>query len=492
MKYFFAIISLLLFSKADSQNVRKNLPNIIYIYADDLGYGEIGVYGQTKIATPNLDKMAKEGMVFTNHYSGSPVCAPARCILLTGKHAGHAYIRGNYELGGFADSLEGGQMPLPEGTYTLPVMLKTAGYTTAAIGKWGLGMNNNSGDPNRQGFDYFYGILDQKQAHNYYPTHLWENGKWDSLQNRPISVHRPLDPATATDNDFNYFKGNEYAPKKMLEKALAFIDSNHGRPFFLYFPSPLPHVSLQVPDEYVNFYKGKFEEQPYYGTHGYASIKYPYSAHAAMITYLDEQVGKIVEKVKTLGLDSNTVIFFSSDNGGSSEGGVSNTFFQINGDLRGQKRDLYEGGIKTPLIVRWPGHISAGSKSNLLSAQYDLMPTLAELTGTDPKHTDGISFLPTLFADTQRQERHPFLYFEFGEKGGSVAVRTGNWKGIKNDLKKNKNAQWELYDLSKDRSEEKNVASLHPDIILYMNEIVETQHWNAHIREWEFINPKWQ
>lgn len=492
MKYLFAVVSILLFLRADSQDITKTHPNIIYIYADDLGYGEIGVYGQTKIATPNLDKMAKEGMVFTNHYSGSPVCAPARCILLTGKHAGHAYIRGNYELGGFADSLEGGQMPLPEGTYTLPLMLKSAGYTTAAIGKWGLGMNNNSGDPNRQGFDYFYGILDQKQAHNYYPTHLWENGKWDSLLNPPITVHRPLNPATATDNDFNYFKGNEYAPEKMLEKALAFIDSNQNRPFFLYFPSPLPHVSLQVPDEYINLYKGKFKEQPYYGTEGYASVQHPYSAHAAMISYLDEQVGKIINKIKLLGLDSNTIIFFSSDNGGSTEGGVSNSFFKINGDLRGQKRDLYEGGIKTPLIVRWPGHIAAGSKSHLLSAQYDLMPTLAELTGTDAKNTDGISFLPTLTADTQHQKKHSFLYFEFGEKGGSVAVRTDDWKGIKNGLKKNKNAHWELYNLSNDPAEEKNVASLHPDIISYMNEIVETEHWNAHIKEWEFINPKWK
>lgn len=490
MKKYIGFIFLLIAISTYSQ--QKDRPNIIYIYADDLGYGELGAYGQSKIKTPNIDKMAKEGIWFTNHYSGSPVCAPARGILLTGKHSGHAYIRGNYELGGFADSLEGGQMPLPEGTYTIADMLKNAGYTTAAIGKWGLGMQNTSGNPNRQGFDYFYGILDQKQAHNYYPTHLWENGNWDSLNNPSITVHKPIDPSTATEKDFNYFKGNEYAPEILLEKALTFIEKNKDDPFFLYFPSPLPHVSLQVPDSFVNQYKGKFEEQPYYGEHGYAAHKYPQSAHAAMITYLDFQVGKILEKLKALGMDENTIVFFSSDNGASQEGGVSKDFFEMNGNLRGGKRDLYEGGIKVPLIVRWPGKIKAGSKSDLVSAQYDLMPTLAEITGTNAGNTDGISFLPALLGDTGQQKKHAFLYFEFGEKGGSVAVRIGEWKGIRNNLKKNKNAPWELYHLPTDESEKNNVAAQHPEIINRMNEIAKSQHWGAHIKEWEFLNPKWK
>ncbi len=480
----------LMISAYSQDNTR--LPNIIYIYADDLGYGDIGPYGQTKIETPNLDKMAKEGMVFTNHYSGSPVCAPARCILLTGKHAGHAYIRGNYELGGFADSLEAGQMPLPEGTYTIATMLKAAGYLTAATGKWGLGMPGNSGDPNRQGFDYFYGISDQKQAHNYYPTHLWENGRWDSLNNPVITVHKALDPATATEEDFNYFKGNDYAPEKILEKALAFIDSTKNRPFFLYFPSPLPHASLQVPDAYTRRYKGKFDEQPYYGEQGYAANKYPQSAHAAMVTYLDEQVGKIIGKIKSLGLDENTIIFFSSDNGGSKEGGISNDLFKMNGNLKGGKRDLYEGGIKEPLIVRWPGKVKPGSTTGLISAQYDLMATLAELTGAKSGNTDGISFLPTLTGDSTGQKNHDFLYFEFGENGGSVAVRIGNWKGIKNNLKKNKNMPWELYDLTSDPGEKNNIAANHPDILSKMDAVVQSQHQPAHIKEWEFINPKWE
>ena len=242
-------------------------PNIIYIYADDLGYGELGCYGQQKIKTPNLDQIAREGIRFTQHYTSAPVCAPARCMLMTGKHSGHSYIRGNYELGEFGDNQEGGQMPLPEGTFTIAQLMKQAGYTTGAIGKWGLGMNATPGDPNKQGFDYFYGYLDQKQAHNYYPTHLWENGKWDSLHNPFIKVHRPLSK-DASDTAFLNFKGKDYSLTKMAEKTLAFIRQNKNKPFFLYLPYTAPHVSLQAPDEAVNEYRGKFDEKPYRGEKG--------------------------------------------------------------------------------------------------------------------------------------------------------------------------------------------------------------------------------
>lgn len=334
-----------------SQPKRKT-PNVIYIYADDMGYGELGCYGQQKIRTPYLDRMAREGMRFTDHYTSTPVCAPARCMLMTGKHGGHTYIHGNYEMGGFADSLEGGQMPLPEGSFTIAKLMQQAGYATGAIGKWGMGMVNTTGFPLKQGFDYFYGFLDQKQAHNYYPTHLWENDHWDTLRNPSIYVHKSVDSAKATDADFDYFKGKDYAPAKMTEKALAFIERNARKPFFLYLPYTIPHVSLQAPDEWVKRYIGQFNEQPYYGQAGYAACKYPLSTYAAMISYLDAQVGIIMEKIKQLGLDDNTLVFFSSDNGAAFNGGVDRFFFNSTGGLRGQKMDLFEGGIREPLIAR--------------------------------------------------------------------------------------------------------------------------------------------
>lgn len=468
----------------------QNKPNIIYIYADDMGYGELGCYGQTKIKTPNLDRMAREGMRFTQHYTSAPVCAPARGMLMTGKHSGHTYIHGNYELGGFEDSLEGGQMPLPEGTFTIAKMLKQAGYATGAIGKWGLGMANTTGDPNKQGFDYFYGYLDQKQAHNYYPTHLWENGKWDTLRNTFINVHKRIDSTKATDKDFAYFSGKDYAPAKLTEKALAYLDKHSKEPFFLYLPYTLPHLSLQAPEEYVKKYIGLFDEKPYYGQKGYASTKYPLSTYAAMITYLDDQVGIILDKIKKLRLDENTLIFFSSDNGATFDvGGVNRFFFNSNGGLRGAKTDLFEGGIREPFIARWPGKIKAASTSDHISVQYDMMATLAELTGQKPEATDGISFLPVLLGKKEQQQ-HPYLYFEFPENGGQLAVRLGNWKGVKTEVRMHPENKWKLFDLAKDVNETTDISSLHPELIAQIEAIVKKEHRSAHIKEWEFVNPK--
>lgn len=475
---------------AGAQLLKKQKPNIIYIYADDLGYGELGCYGQQKIKTPNLDRIAKEGMRFTQHYTGTPVCAPARCMLLTGKHGGHSYIRGNYELGGFEDSTEAGQMPLPEGTFTIAKLLKQAGYVTGAIGKWGLGMANTTGDPNRQGFDYFYGYLDQKQAHNFYPTHLWENGKWDTLDNPFIYVHRPI-PKNSPDTAFDYYKGKDYSLTKMAEKTLHFIRQHKNEPFFLYLPYTGPHVSLQAPDEAVKEYIGLFDEKPYYGEHGYAPAKYPLSTYAAMITYMDAQVGKIMALLKELKLDDNTIVMFSSDNGATfNTGGVNTEFFNSVGGLRGRKQDLYEGGIREPFIARWPGKIPAGKVSDLISVQVDMMATLSDITGVKAPENDGISFLPTLLGKEEQQKKHTYLYFEFPEKGGQVAIRMGRWKGVKSNMKKNKHAPWELYDLAMDEKETTDIASQHPELVQQFERILQKEHQPSHLRDWEFVDPR--
>lgn len=490
MKRFLIIFILFLPFLSRTQTVKKQ-PNIVYIYADDLGYGELGCYGQQKIKTPNLDKMAKEGIRFTQHYASAPVCAPSRCMLMTGKHSGHSYIRGNYELGGFEDNTERGQMPLPNDTYTLPKMLKKAGYTTALCGKWGMGMNGTTGSPLNQGFDYYYGYLDQKQAHNSYPTHLWENDKWDTLRNSYIYVHRPIDSLKATDADFNAFKGKDYAPAKMTERALGFIEKNKKKPFFLYLPYTIPHVSLQAPDEWVQQYIGQFDEKPYYGQKGYASTKYPLSTYAAMITFLDAQVGIVMDKIKALGLDENTIFMFSSDNGATFDvGGVNAAFFNSTDGLRGRKQDVYEGGIRVPFIARWKGKIRATSVSDHVSAQYDLMATLAELTGQKAGNSDGISFLQTLLGNKTKQKKHDFLFFEFPEKGGQVAIRMGDWKGVRVDVRKNPQAVWQLFNLKTDRNETTDVAAQNPEIIKQMEVIQKREHQPAHIKEWEFIAPK--
>ncbi|MCW3465270.1 arylsulfatase [Chitinophaga nivalis] len=468
----------------------QSKPNIIFIYADDLGYAETGAYGQQKIKTPHLDRLAKEGVRFTQFYTSTPVCAPARCMLLTGRHSGHSYIRGNYELGGFPDSLEGGQMPLPEGTVTIGTMLQKAGYTTAAIGKWGLGMHTNTGDPNKQGFNYFYGYLDQKQSHNFYPSHLWENGQADSLPNPYINVHQPLNPATATPADFDGYKGKSYAVDAMTQKATQFIRQHQQQPFFLYLPYTIPHVSLQVPDSALQPYLGQFAEKPYYGQQGYAPHRYPLSAYAAMITYLDTQVGIIMQQVAQLGLDKNTIILFSSDNGTTFNGGVNAAFFNSTGGLKGLKMDLYEGGIREPLIARWPGKIPAGKTVDIPGVQYDLMATFAAIAGVPAPPNDGISLLPAMTGNNRQQANRNYLYFEYPEKGGAVAIRIGKWKAIKNGLKQNRHQPWELYDLEADPGEQHNLAAAHKDLLPQFDRIVQQEHRPAHIREWEFLDPK--
>lgn len=491
-KYIFVLLgSISFFVSCTSEKTSDTKPNIIYILADDLGYGELGAYGQTKIKTPHLDQLAQGGMQFMQHYTGAPVCAPSRYMLLTGTHAGHAYIRGNYELGKFSDEQEGGQMPIPETTPTMAKMLKTHGYTTAMIGKWGLGMPNTTGSPLLQGFDYYYGYLDQKQAHNYYPTHLWENDTVAPLNNPYFLVHTPIKSA-AVQEDFDQFKGNDYAPDHMLDKAVEFIDnSTSDTPFFLYYPSPIPHVSLQIPDSLVAAYQGQFEEKPYLGNRGYTAHQTPNAAYAAMISHLDDEVGRIWEAVKAKGQEENTIILFSSDNGPTFAGGVDAAYFNSTAGLRGLKMDVYEGGIRVPFIAYWKGKIARGSKSDLVSGHWDMYNTFAALAGGSETSPDGISLLPELLGKGQQQQ-HDFIYFEYPEKRGQVALRMGDWKAVKIDMKTNPEATWELYNLKEDPYEAQNVASQFPERIQQMDSLQRIAHRHPHIREWEFIDPKFK
>lgn len=354
----------------------RRQPNIIFILADDLGYGELGCYGQQKIETPNLDRLAEEGMRFVQHYSGSPVCAPSRCVLLTGKHTGHAYIRDNREMGGWGPDARKGQLPIPEGTTTLGRLLQARGYATCAIGKWGLGGPDSTGHPNKQGFDHWYGYLCQRVAHNYYPTHLWRNREKHVLEgNKWFSAHQRLKKTPADPAGYERYKGAQYAPDLMIEEALAFIRRHRNTPFLLYYATPVPHAAIQVPEDSLAPYRGRWEDQPYLGQKGYLPHPAPRAGYAAMVTRMDPDVGRVLALLKQLGLEENTLVMFSSDNGPAFNGGTDSRFFGSAGPLRGLKCDLYEGGIRVPLIARWKGHIQPGATTDHISAFWDVLPT---------------------------------------------------------------------------------------------------------------------
>ncbi|MCU4157866.1 arylsulfatase [Carboxylicivirga sp. A043] len=465
------LLGILLFSACNNAQKEKTevptQPNIIYILADDLGYGDLGCYGQTKFETPNLDRMAAEGMLFTQHYAGSTVCAPSRSVLLTGQHTGHTPIRGNKEYD------PEGQHPLGSQAYTLAEMLKEAGYATGAFGKWGLGFVGTEGDPNNQGFDEFYGYNCQRQAHRYYPMHLWHNSQKVMLE----------------ENDF---KNTElYSGDLIHEQALKFIEDNKDQPFFMYYPNVIPHAELIMPEgEMMKKYRGKFEEEPHvdnrpgadYGDEPF-EVKYycsqpePRTTFAAMVSLLDKQVGEVFTKLKELGIDDNTIVMFSSDNGPHKEGGADPDFFKSGGGLRGYKRDLYEGGVRAPMIVRWPGKIKGKSKTKHVSAFWDVMPTLADAAGVPvPKNIDGISFMPELLGE--QQEQHDYLYWEFHEQGGKQAVRNGKWKAVRLNCFDEAKTTVELYDLSADRGEQNNVAAEYPQIVEEMLVIMQKEHMN--------------
>ena len=496
-------ISIGLFAGCDrEQQQEPERPNIIYIYADDLGYGELGVYGQEKIETPNIDELARGGMIFTQHYTGTPVCAPARYNLLTGKHSGNSYIRANsnrptpegFSFDNFENRYEAffehpeieGQRAIPAETITVGDVLQQAGYRTAAIGKWGNGGPWTEGHPNRQGFDYFYGYLDQRMAHTYYPTHLWENEERIILDNELVDPHQdlpedadPYDPASYA----KFHDQPDYSAELMHVEALRFIEENYNNPFFLYLPTPIPHVALQAPQRWIDYYREKFGDEEPYITGTYVPVRYPNATYAAMISYLDEQVGEIVDKLKELGIYDNTLIMFSSDNGPTTAGGVDPEYFDsaapfqnLSGRVKGH---LYEGGIRMPMIATWANRIEPGSNTDHLSAQWDVLPTLAEAAGvTPPEGIDGISFLPVLLGNEGDQECHDYLYFEFPQRGygGQQAVRMGKWKGIRTEIISEGNLEIELYNLEEDIRELHNVAGENPDIVREMERIMEIEH----------------
>jgi arylsulfatase A len=444
-------------------------PNVVYILADDLGYGELGCYGQKRIKTPNIDRLAREGMRLTQHYSGSPVCAPSRCVLLTGMHTGHSIVRDNWENGGWGEDAPEGQYPLPAGTLTLASALKPRGYQTASVGKWGLGGPETSGHPNQQGFDLFYGYLCQRKAHNYYPTHLWRNGDKVVLEGNPFfKSHQRLQAQLANDEAYwGQYAARQYAPELMNDEALAFVRANASKPFLLYYASPIPHAALQVPPEDLEAYPAEWDESHYLGQKSYLPHPSPRRAYAAMVSHLDAEVGRILDLLDELGLTKNTIVMFSSDNGPTFNGGTDSTFFESADGLRGLKCSVYEGGLRVPMIARWPGHIAAGTTSEHVSAFQDVLPTMLELTGGEPaSDIDGISFAPTLLG-TGAQAAHDYLYWEYK---GQQAMRRGNWKAVRSHLKK-KDLTIELYDLQADRAEQRDVAGDNPELIAEFEEL---------------------
>ncbi len=458
-----ASIILLLFlflsaCRTQKKKVGERLPNIIYILADDLGIGDLSCYGQQMFTMPNIDMLAEQGIRFTQHYSGSTVCAPSRSVLMTGQHTGHTPIRGNKRI------------PLPDSTVTVAEMLKEAGYVTGIFGKWGLGLLQDDGPdegyPTKQGFDMFVGYDDQGLAHRYYAENIRYN---DSVLLLPGNDH---------------VNKVIYAPDIIQKRALKFIGDNAGRPFFLYYATIIPHAELIVPeDSIIRKFKGRFEEVPYQGQDygmedfnpaGYCSQIQPKAVFASMVTRLDLYVGQIVQELEDHNLLENTIIMFASDNGTHVEGGHDPLFFNSSAGLKGHKRDLFEGGIRSPFIVCWPGTIKPGRISDHISAFEDFMPTIAEITGiTCPENIDGISFLPAL-QGKGKQIQHEYLYWEFHEQNGKQAIRKGKWKAVRLNVMEDPDGPVLLYNLEEDPFEENDVSSLYTEIIQEMDKLMKS------------------
>jgi arylsulfatase A len=430
-------------------------PNILLIQADDLGYGDLSAYGQARFQTPALDRLAREGMRFTQYYSGSTVCAPSRAVLMTGMHTGHAWIRGN-------GALPAGDTPLRPEDVTIAEVLRDAGYRTAVIGKWGLGQPGSTGQPDRQGFDHAFGVLDHRHAHRQFTDHLWRNGE-----------------RVAVDLE------KEYVNDLFTKEADTFIArSADPRPFFVYLNYTVPHAELRVPEDSIEPFRGRFPEQPFVNAAadarpvgaradvaslGYRSQPAPRAAFAAMVTRMDRDIGRLMDRLAELGIDRQTLVMFTSDNGPHREGGADPVFFNSSGPLRGIKRDLYEGGIRVPGIARWTGTIPAGRVSDQVWAHWDVLPTLADIAGAKaPAGLDGLSMRRALRGEPQPS--HPFMYWEFHERGFQQAVRMGRWKAVR--LKRG--SALELYDLEADPGEQKELAASHPDVVAKIDAYLET------------------
>jgi arylsulfatase len=453
----FAAALLTTLALASGATAADRPPNIVFIIADDLGWAELGCYGQKMIRTPSVDRLAAGGMKFTRFYAGNAVCAPSRCALMTGKHMGHATIRDNR-----ATPPEG-QWPIKADDVTVTELLKAKGYATGAMGKWGLGMWDTAGSPLKHGFDLFYGYNCQAHAHTHYPTYLYRNDKKFDLPGNDGA------------------KGDSYSQDLFEKEALAFVEANKDRPFFLYLPFIVPHAAVQVPEDSLAEYKGKLGDDPPYNglTGGKASYRphpAPHAAYAAMVTRMDRSVGRIADKLKALGLEENTLVVFTSDNGPAHNyGGTDSTFFKSAGDLRGLKGSLYEGGIRVPFVASWPGKIKPGTTSDLPLYFPDVLPTLCALTGaTPPKDIDGISFLPTLLGQPG-QQRHDLLYWEFPAYGGQQAVIAGDWKAVRQNLAKGV-IKTELYDLANDPNEKTDAADKNPEVVARLEKLMKEQH----------------
>ena len=494
MKKCIFIPVLLFLISCSSNETTKDSPNFIFILADDLGYGELGIFGQQLIETPHIDALANAGMILTDHYSGAPVCAPARAVLMTGLHTGHNPVRGNSEMAergnvwSFKDMFEDpnleGQRPMPDSIQTIASVLKGHDYKTGMVGKWGLGAPNSNSIPNSKGFDFFYGYNCQRQAHNLFPSHLWKNRERHILSNTIIDKEKlpeGLDPSD--EKSYAIYHQKDYAPTLMHNEALAFLDRNKKNKFFLYYASPLPHLPLQAPKKWVNYYREKFgTEAPYLGNKGYYPNISPRATYAAMISYLDEQVGELVAKLKENGQYENTLVIFSSDNGPSHvEEQVDTPFFNSTGLFVNSKYtvkgNVNEGGIRVPSFATWPNRIKAGTKSDHPATFYDYFATICDIIGAkSPYPNDGISYYPTLIGE--EQEKHEYLYWEFPAQTGQQAIRMNQWKGIKKGLFYGP-AALQLYDLNDDPKELRNLADNHPEIVEKLENLMQSAHTKA-------------
>ncbi len=461
-------------------------PNIVFYIADDLGYGDVGCFGQTKIRTPNIDQIAKEGLRLTQHYAGNAVCAPSRCVLMTGLHPGHAQVRNN------RSTPPEGQWPLKPGTPTIARLLTQAGYVTGGFGKWGLGGPESDGRPLQQGVHRWFGYNCQGVAHNHYPTYLWDNEKHFPLANPAFASNQKLPEGADVNDPKSYagFSGTQFAMDLIAEQAVKFVQDNKDQPFFLYFPSIIPHLALQAPADALAEYKDAFPETPYPGGRGYLPNRTPRATYAAMVTRMDKHLGMVMNAVREAGLDGNTIFVFTSDNGPLYDqyGGTDCEFFNSHGGLRGRKGSLYEGGFREPTVICWKDRIAAGTTSDRVTGFEDWLPTLLELAGVAdkvPAGLDGISFAPTLLG--KEQPPRPFLYREFPAYGGQQCVRVGDWKGIRQNInpaagKKAKpkaaapNMHIELYDLKNDWQETKDVSAAHPEIVAQIERLMREQH----------------